>query len=235
MGQLLAKKDMEEGLRLYTERRFPEAVRLWRRALRRLGTPRDRAAVLGYLAAAHGDAGRFREMLACAVQHMDVANDADSAALRAAAYLDLARSNERLCEYHKAACYCRHALQHAPGDPRLHGHAHLTLGHAHVGFSNFGRALDAYDQALRAAHQHEDPELEAQVYGGLGRLFTALKDYDQALSYHRKAAQLAKALSDDTLTISRLQRVVVFNMAHPYRKMGKLEESMQCCEVSGPR
>ena len=227
----MAKKDLEEGLKLYNQQRFQDAVKLWRRALRKLAGRRDKFTALSYLAAAHGDWGRFRDMLAYAVQQIDLANDADNAAMRAEAYLNLARSNERLCEYHKAVSYCRHALQQPPKDPRVHGYVYLCQGQAYCGFSNYTKAMENYDQAMRICQQHEEPALELQVYSSLGIMFTNLKDYDKGLAYHLKAAELAKSFKICDFG-SRFQRITVFNMAHPYRKLGKLDEAMECCEVS---
>lgn len=234
MGQRIAKKDLEEGLRLYNQQQFPEAVKLWKRALRKLAGRKDRFAALGYLTTAHGDWGKYRDMLAFAVQQIDLANDADNAAMRAEAYLSLARSNEKLCEYHKAVSYCRHALQHPPKDPRIHGYVYLCQGQAYFGFSNFTKALESYDHAMRIAQQHEEPALELQVYSSLGNLFAVLKDYDKGLMYHLKASELAKSFKICDFS-SKFQRFTVFNMANPYRKLGKLNEAMECCEVGGNR
>ena len=231
MGQRIAKKDVDEGLRLYNHHQFADAIRIWRHALRKLAGRRDRFTTLGYLSCAHGDWGKYRDMLAYAVQQIDLANEADNASMRAEAYLNLARSNERLCDYHKAVSYCRRALQHPHKDPRVHGYVHLSQGQAFFGFSNFSKALESYDRAMMIAKEHEELSLEVQVYISLGVLFTVLKDYEKALGFQLKAADLAKTFNICDIN-SKFQRITIYHMAHPYRKLGKLTEATECCEVS---
>ena len=99
---------------LYHQKNHEAAIRKWKRALHRVSGRRDRFAALGYLAAAHGDCGKYRDMLAYSVQQIDTANESENSAMKAEAYWNLARSNERLCEYHKAVSYARHSLQVMP-------------------------------------------------------------------------------------------------------------------------
>ncbi|KAK2162919.1 hypothetical protein NP493_1496g00021 [Ridgeia piscesae] len=231
MGQRLARREIEDGLQLYHQQNHEAAIRKWKRALHRISGRRDRFVALGYLAAAHGDCGKYRDMLAYAVQQIDTANETESAAMRAEAYWNLARSNERLCEYHKAVSYARHSLQNEPRDIRLHGYVYLCQANAYFGFSNFVSALENLGRAMNIAKRCGDKPLELHVFASLGHIFTCLKDYEKGLNFHMKAVALAKSF--DVCDISwKYDRMTSLNVVTPYRKLGRYEEAMECCEVS---
>ena len=230
MGQRLAKRDLDYGLRLYRLQRQEAAVRMWRKALRRLSGRRARFQTLGYLAAAYCDWGKYRDMLAFAVQQIELANEADSAAWRAEAYLNLARSNERLCEYHKAISYCRHSLAQSTPDPSVHAYVYLCLANAYLGFSNFGHALENFERALRASKQCDDIVLELQVYSSLGNLFTQLRDFDKGFSFYSKAAELSKS-PHMGVSGPLYERQTLHQLSLAYMGMEKLKEAMEICEV----
>ena len=231
MGQVIARKEIEEGLRLYNLQQNKKAVRKWKKALRKLKRQCDRFTALSYLASAHMDTGRYRDTLAFALQQIDIANEAENTQMKAEAYMNLARSNERLCEYHKAVSYSRHSLQNIPKDPRVHGYVYLCQGNAYFGFSNYTKALENYEQAMKVARQQREQALELQIYSSLGNLFCTLKDYDKGLALHLKALDIAKSFNICDPT-SKFQRMTTYNLVNPYRKLGRLEEAMEHCEVS---
>ena len=126
MGQALAKREVQDGIRLYHLHQHEAAIRKWRRALHRKSNRTHRFLTLGYLATAHCEFGRYRDMLAYSVMQIEIANEVENPVMRVEAYLNLARSNERLCEYHKAVSYSRHCLQNKPSDIRTYGYIYLT-------------------------------------------------------------------------------------------------------------
>ena len=231
MGQVIARKEIEDGLRLYNLQQNQKAVRKWKKALRKLKSQSDRFTALSYLASAHMDLGRYRDTLAFALQQIDIANEAENTQMKAEAYMNLARSNERLCEYHKAVSYSRHSLQNIPKDPRVHGYVYLCQGNAYFGFSNYTKALENYEQAMRVAKHQRELALELQIYANLGNLFCTLKDYDKGLALHMKALDIAKSFNICDPT-SKFQRMTTYNLVNPYRKLGRLDEALEHCEVS---
>lgn len=78
----------------------------WRAALRRLRTPEDRFITMGYLAQAYCESGAYQDMLAFALQQIELANAQEDAYMRAEAFLNLARANERVAEFHKVTQTC---------------------------------------------------------------------------------------------------------------------------------
>ena len=230
MGQQFAKREVEDGLKLYNLQNHEAAVKKWQKAVNKMTSKAEKFLTLGYLAAAHCDWGKYRDMLAYAIQQIDIANDSENNQFRSEAYLNLARSNQFLGEYHKAVSYCRHSLQYQPKDMRVHGYVFMCLANAYHGFSNYHKALENYHNAMKIAKQCEEHALELQIYTGLGTLYTTLRDYEKGLSYHMKAAELAKSFDVCDLS-SKYQRLTCLNLATPYRKLGRYNEAMECCEV----
>ena len=193
MGQHLARKEVEEGLRLYNQQHYDRAIRKWKRALHKIKHRGDRFTALGYLASVHCDCGKYRDMLAYGIMQIDIANEAENSNMRAEAYLCLARSNERLCDYHKAVSYSRHCLQNQPRDYRVHGYVFLCQANAYVGFGFFTKALENLEQAMRISKECEDPALELQVFLTMGQIFVMLKDFEKGLGFHLKATEISKS------------------------------------------
>lgn len=230
MGQVMARKEIEDGLRLYNLQQTKKAVRKWKKSLRKLKSHSDRFTALSYLASAHMDLGKYRDTLAFAIQQIDIANEAENTQMKAEAYMNLARSNEKLCEYHKAVSYSRHSLQNIPKDPRIHGYVYLCQGNAYFGFSNYTKALENYEHAMKVAKHHREQALELQVCSSLGKLFCTLKDYEKGLGLHLRAMELAKSFNICDPT-SKFQRMTTVNLVQPYRKLGRVDEALEHCEV----
>lgn len=135
----------------------------------------------------------------------------------AVAYLNLARSNVKLSEFHKAVNYCRHCIQtELMGDSQLssqtlstvsrisplmsplatnvpsshhplHGYAYLTLGQAYFGLGEFPKSLQHYDTALELANARCDSILALLASIGYGDLFLCLGDTFSALGWYKRA------------------------------------------------
>ncbi len=229
MGQVLAVREIQDGVRLYNDCQCEAAIRKWKRCLPKVRRGSARFLVLGHLASAHGDLGRHRDMLAYSTMQIELANEVESSGSRAEAYLNLARSNERLGEYHKAVSYGRHCLQAQPGDLRIHGQVYLTQGTAYLGLSSFSRGLEMLEYALRVAQQCGDRTLELQVYSVLGTVFWMFKDYEKALTFHVKAYQLAQFAQRDG---GKHHRQTCLNLAIAYGKLGEDDQAREYCKVS---
>lgn len=230
MGQRLVRREVNEGLRLYQQQHHEGAIRKWKRALHKMKHRGDRFVTLGYLALAHGDCGKHRDMLAYGIMQIDLANEADSTYMRAEAYLCLARSNERLCDYHKAVSYSRHCLQNQPRDPRIHGYVYLCQAAAYFCFGSFTKSLENLELAMVISKQCDDPALELQVFSAMGRIFSLLKDYEKGLGFQLKAAELSKSFCLCDIS-TKYQRLAFYNMAVPLVQLERYEEALACCEV----
>ncbi|XP_064116523.1 43 kDa receptor-associated protein of the synapse isoform X2 [Macrobrachium rosenbergii] len=229
LGQRLARKRVEQGVRLYNQQKHLAAVKKWKQALRRINKDNDRFITLGYLSQAHLDWGRYREMLDFGFQQLDIANEMDSPMLRAEAYLTLARGNERLGNLEKAVSYCRHSLYNQCDQSRTTGYVHLTLGNTYLVYSSFSKSIEHYELALKVSRSIHDTALELQVYCGLGSTFCLLQDYEKSLSFSAKAFELSKSFHIADLN-ARFQRLSLVTLATPLRKLGRLHEAKDCCQ-----
>ncbi|CAH1798583.1 unnamed protein product [Owenia fusiformis] len=229
MGQHMAKRKVEEGIKLYAAQNHDKAIEKWEQALRKIRGPHDRFAILGYLASAHFDRGKYREMLTFAIEQIDLANETENDVLKAEAYLNLARGNNHLCEYQKAISYSVHCLENETNDGRIQAYAYLNLANAQSGFGNFSKALKYYHEAMTRSKAVKDSTLQLQIYSAMGRLYTALKDYETSLNHFLKAAELSKSSNSEDVN-SKYQRETCLNFARPYQKLGRYEEAMEACE-----
>ncbi|CAL4059025.1 unnamed protein product, partial [Meganyctiphanes norvegica] len=229
MGQSLARKRVEQGVRLYNQQKHVAAVKKWKQAMRRIRKDNDCFITLGYLAQANMDWGRYRELLDFGFQQLDIANELDSPMLRADAYLTLARGNEKLGNLEKTVSYCRHSLYNQCDQSRTTGQVHLTLGSTYAVYSSFTKAIEHYELALKVSRSIRDTALELQVYCGLGYTFCLLQDFEKALSFSAKAFELAKTFQILELN-SKYQRLSLLTLATPLRKLGRLHEARDCCQ-----
>lgn len=92
-------------------------------------------------------------------------------------YLNLARSNEKLCDFQKTVSYCKTCLnmQGTTVSLQLNGQVCLSMGNAFLGLSVFQKALESYEKALRYAHNNDDKMLECRVCCSLGNIYIQLK------------------------------------------------------------
>ena len=70
MGQTVARKYQDQGMKLYQLQQPDRATRKWEKALGRMKGRRERFDVYGLMARAYRDMGKLREMLACSVRQV---------------------------------------------------------------------------------------------------------------------------------------------------------------------
>lgn len=236
MGQRMIRRQVDEGLDLYTEKNYDAAIKKWTIALQKMKDNRLRFSTLGYLASASRDRGRNKDYLVYAVQQIDIAHELDDNQLRAQAYLTLSRANEMLADYFKAVSYSRSAVQYSvPGDS-VQGYALLVMADSYIGLCNFSKVLECLDKALSIAHENEDHLMEIQVLSTMGKVFLVLKDYHKALAYLRRAHQIALSnaayTTEQNATISsKFVRMTKLKLATPLRLIGDHDGAIKCVEV----
>ncbi|XP_064594638.1 43 kDa receptor-associated protein of the synapse-like isoform X2 [Liolophura sinensis] len=228
MGQSHARHHVGEGLKLYHAFKYEEAVHKWSKALDRTSNLHEKFLILGYLITASFDRGRHRDMLTYAARQIDLAHEVADVNLRAEGYLNLARSNEMMCEFHKTLTYGRHSLSNETRHVRLPGYIHLCMANAYCGLSDFSSSLQFYFKANKVAQKELDPLLELLVNAGLGHLYISLRDFEKGLFYHIRSKDLARGLVHDVT--AKFQRLVAVNMAIAYLKLTRYIEAMDQCE-----
>ncbi|XP_028650119.1 43 kDa receptor-associated protein of the synapse isoform X1 [Erpetoichthys calabaricus] len=232
MGQDQAKQQIEKGLHLYQSNQTEKALHIWAKVLEKASDPAAKFRVLGCLITAHSEMGKYKDMLKYALAQIDTAREMENPDYLTEAYLNLARSNEKLCDFQKTISYCKTCLnmQGTTISLQLNGQVCLSLGNAFLGLSMFQKALENYEKALRYAHNNDDKMLECRVCCSLGNFYIQLKDFEKALFFPCKAAEL---VNDYGKSWSLKYRAMSqYHMAVAYRKLGRLPDAMECCEES---
>uniref|UniRef100_A0A8D2P699 Receptor associated protein of the synapse n=1 Tax=Zosterops lateralis melanops TaxID=1220523 RepID=A0A8D2P699_ZOSLA len=232
MGQDQTKQQIEKGLHLYQSNQTEKALRVWMRVLEKSADPAGRFRVLGCLITAHAEMGRYKDMLKFAVVQTDTARELEDPDFLTESYLNLARSNEKLCEFQKTISYCKTCLnmQGTTVSVQLNGQVSLSMGNAFLGLSIFQKALECFEKALRYAHNNDDKMLECRVCCSLGNFYTQIKDYEKALFFPCKAAELVNDYGKGWSL--KYRAMSQYHMAVAYRKLGRLADAMDCCEES---
>ncbi|XP_039394272.1 43 kDa receptor-associated protein of the synapse isoform X2 [Mauremys reevesii] len=232
MGQDQTKQQIEKGLQLYQSNQTEKALKVWMRVLEKTTDPTGRFRVLGCLITAHSEMGRYKDMLKFAVVQIDTARELEDPDYLMESYLNLARSNEKLCEFQKTISYCKTCLnmQGTTVSLQLNGQVSLSMGNAFLGLSIFQKALECFEKALRYAHNNDDKMLECRVCCSLGSFYTQIKDYEKALFFPCKAAELVNDYGKGWSL--KYRAMSQYHMAVAYRKLGHLADAMECCEES---
>uniref|UniRef100_A0A670Z0L1 Receptor associated protein of the synapse n=1 Tax=Pseudonaja textilis TaxID=8673 RepID=A0A670Z0L1_PSETE len=178
MGQDQTKQQIEKGLQLYQSSQTEKALQVWLRVLEKSTDAAGRFRVLGCLITAHSEMGRYKDMLKFAVMQIDTARELEDPDYLTESYLNLARSNEKLCEFPKTISYCKTCLnmRGTTLGLQLNGQVNLSMGNAYLGLSVFQKALECFEKALRYAHNNDDKMLECRVCCSLGNFYTHLKE-----------------------------------------------------------
>ncbi|CAH0549638.1 unnamed protein product [Brassicogethes aeneus] len=224
----IAKRKVDQGLRLYNQHKQQAAVRKWRSALKALRKRDDKFNLLGYLYQAYMDWGKYRDALEYAHRMLYISEELDNPTMRAESYLNLARAHQRLGGLERALAYARHSLYNECEQCTTAGHVHLTVGSVYLELAGFNKALDSFQHAHRIAQAVHDPALELQVYVGLSELFSRLQDADKSARYASKAYDLSRSLQLGDLN-SRHHRAALLQMASALRKQGELGDAHDYC------
>ncbi|XP_062918350.1 43 kDa receptor-associated protein of the synapse [Mobula hypostoma] len=232
MGQDQTKQQIEKGLRLYQSNDTSRALEVWNQVLLKSTDLAGRFRVLGCLITAHSEMGRYGDMLRLALAQTEAARQLGAPDYVTESYLNLARSNEKLCEFAKTVSYCRTCLSTQGGrlGLQLNGQVCLSMGNAFLGLSAFQKALECFEKALRYAHGNDDKMLECRVCCSLGGFYVQLKDYEKALFFPCKAAELVADYGKGWSL--KYRAMSQYHMAAAYRKLGRLDDAMDCCEES---
>ncbi|XP_034941907.1 43 kDa receptor-associated protein of the synapse homolog isoform X2 [Chelonus insularis] len=228
LDQQLARRRVEQGLKLYRAHKQQAAVRKWRGALKNIRQREDKFTLLGYLYQAYMDWGKYRDSIDFAHRQLSISDDLDSPNMRAEAYLNLARAHERLGALERALAYARHSLYNECDQCATAGLVHLTVGRVHLELAGFCKALEAFQRAHKIAHSIQDPSLELQVYVGLSELFCRLQDAEKSVRYASRAYDLSRSLQLGDLN-SRHHRAALLQMATALRKKGELGDAHDYC------
>lgn len=232
MGQDQTKQQIEKGLKLYQSNDTEKALYVWMKVLRKTSDPGGKFRVLGCLITAHSEMGKYKEMLQFSLAQINTAREMEDPDYLTEGYLNLARSNEKLCDFQKTVSYCETCLnmQGTTVSLQLNGQVCLSMGNAYLGLSVFQKALVSYEKALRYAHNNDDKMLECRVCCSLGNFYIQLKDFEKALFFPCKAAELVNDYGKGWSL--KYRAMSQYHMSVAYKKLMRLPDAMECCEES---
>ncbi|XP_065211867.1 43 kDa receptor-associated protein of the synapse homolog isoform X2 [Planococcus citri] len=226
--QQIARRRVEQGLRLYNKNKQKAAILKWHSALKQMRKRNDRFILLGYLYHAYMGFGKYRQCLEFAHAQLTIAEEMDSPNFRAEAYLNLAKVDERMGNLERALSYAKHSLYNECDHCHTAALVQITLGSLHLELATFCKALRAFQQAHTIARRIQDRSLELQIYMRLSELFGRLQDADKSATYASKAYNLCKTLHVNELN-SRYHRAALLQMACALRKQGELGDAHDYC------
>ncbi|XP_069138338.1 43 kDa receptor-associated protein of the synapse-like [Argopecten irradians] len=233
MGQKVGKKGVEKGLVHYKEQRFEEAAIEFLNVLKRTHKAEekspDKFVIYGYLCTIYYDTGKYRDILRYADHQIDIANSLKDSGMKAEAFFNLARGNERLSLFDKAVLFCKESITINTKRSKILGYSHLCLGNAYFGLSDFCNCCKNIDLSLAIARQTKDKRLDILANVSFGIVFTTLRDYDTALYYFERALDTLHGQSD-TDNLDQYQRLLEVCLAVPYFRKGRQNDAMESCE-----
>lgn len=237
MGQGAAKREVDKGTRLYAEQRFDAAINEWKSALRRMTKKEklpDKFNTLNYLCMAYFDTGKYREVIACANQQLEMLNSktmCNNADFMQEAYFNLARGYEKLSEFKKSISYAKSCIekeQNSENAKDIMSFATICLAKAYHGLSDFYNAINNFDSVLSKTENSPSLHMRFLVFESLGQLFSKLKDYDTAHLYYDRCLDI---IVQDAATLSKYKRRIQCQIALPMLHMGRFNDAMEQCEV----
>lgn len=238
MGQGAAKREIDKGTRLYGEQKFDAAINEWKSALRRMTKKEklpDKFNTLNYLCMAYFDTGKYREVIACANQQLEMLNSktmCNNADFMQEAYFNLARGYEKLSEFKKSISYAKGCIEKEQNNENakdIMSFATICLAKAYHGLSDFYNAINNFDSVLNKTENNPSLHMRFLVFESLGQLFSKLKDYDTAHLYYDRCLDI---ILQDAVTLAKYKRRIQCQIALPMLHMGRFNDAMEQCELS---
>lgn len=238
MGQGASKREIDKGMRLYSEQKPEAAINEWKSALRRM-TKKEKLPVkfntLNYLCMAYFDTGKYREVLTCANQQLEMLNSktmCNNADFMQEAYFNLARGYEKLSEFKKSISYAKSCIEREDNNENakaIKSFATVCLAKAYHGLSDFYNAINNFDSVVNKTETSPSVHMKFLVYESLGQLFAKLRDYDTAHLYYDKCLDIVQ---QDAATLTKYKRRIQSQIALPMLHMGRFNDAMEYCEVN---
>ncbi|XP_049593440.1 tetratricopeptide repeat protein 28 isoform X2 [Syngnathus scovelli] len=197
-------------------------------ARRRLRDTRQEAQVLGNMAIAEMNAGRFEEAVGFLEQQLAAlrrSGSGDAVPHRGKVYGNMAKCYVALGDFDEAVRCYHEALTVARSLERVQdqAEAYRGLADAHRSAGNLQQALVCLEKRLVAAHQLGGPVGgEARAYGDLGALHGQMGNYERALSSLERGLGIARSAGDKSLEAEASDE-----LGRVYQLMGDYETALQ--------
>ena len=110
-------------------------------------------------------------------------------------------------------------------DPVRLGNSLNMKGNAYSLLSNYTRALECYQEALKIREALGDSNNMAKTYNNIGAIHLRMRNYDEALNYFERALSFYKGIGDDELMFG-----LTNNIGAVYDEMEDYEKAFKYCQ-----
>jgi signal transduction histidine kinase len=190
-------------------------------------TPAEKALALNRLAEHLAEANPQRA-IEVAKQLGQAASTLEDTSLYIKSLLNSAWATHNLADYAASLTQALEALKLARQhqDARLQYDALSIIGSNHQAIGNRPDALDAYMQALKLAHDAQNPLQIATIHNNIGLVYEGTGDFASALSYY----QQARAAYDEANAHPALRCIAAANVAESHTHLGQYAAALAAAQ-----
>ncbi|XP_046822205.1 43 kDa receptor-associated protein of the synapse homolog isoform X2 [Vespa crabro] len=199
LDQQLARRRVEQGLKLYRAHKQQAAVRKWRGALKSIRQREDKFALLGYLYQAYMDWGKYRIFLrtkdACAMNVLKATEELFYRCACDAVQLFSKKLYRDSIDFGQRQLCISEELD----SPNMRAEAYLNLARAHERLGALDRALDYARHSLY--NECDQCATAGLVHLTVGRVHLELAGFCKALEAFQRAHKIAHSIQDPSLEL----------------------------------
>ncbi|XP_046822209.1 43 kDa receptor-associated protein of the synapse homolog isoform X6 [Vespa crabro] len=204
LDQQLARRRVEQGLKLYRAHKQQAAVRKWRGALKSIRQREDKFALLGYLYQAYMDWGKYRIFLrtkdACAMNVLKATEELFYRCACDAVQLFSKKLYRDSIDFGQRQLCISEELD----SPNMRAEAYLNLARAHERLGALDRALDYARHSLY--NECDQCATAGLVHLTVGRVHLELAGFCKALEAFQRAHKIAHSIQDPSLELQKAFR-----------------------------
>jgi CHAT domain-containing protein/Flp pilus assembly protein TadD len=216
-----------QGLELYNQGKYQEALKLFEQALvisREISDKANEAKYLNNIGAIYKSLGMYQKALDYYQQALVITKIIGNK-LEEGRYLNnIGEVYRSLGQYEKALDYYQQAFAITKqfGDKNGEGGTYLNnIGAIYRNQGKYQKALDYYQQALAIAKQVGNKDGEGASLNNIGEIYDSLGQYQKALDYYQQALSIAKQIGDKVG-----ESTYINNIGEVYRSLGQYSKAL---------
>jgi CHAT domain-containing protein/Tfp pilus assembly protein PilF len=226
---LKAKADAlyEEGILLYNQADYQEAINRFEEALIIYQSIRDRAnegAALNHLGLVYRGLDEYPRALEYYQQALVIAKEIGYRSAEGSIMSSIGAIHNRLDQYPQALEYYQEALAIAReiGDREGEQVRLANIGTVYYKLGQYSQALEHYQQALVISQEIGDRDGENTILSNMGGIYLSQGQYLQALEYFQKALAIAREIDDRAGEGASLS-----NIGTVYNSLGQYPQALE--------
>ena len=221
-----AIKLYQEGVALYEQSKFVEAIAVFKVALekvRAIGEPLGEQATLDYLGNTYAEIGEYNLAIETLQQALVIAKERGDREGEGRILTYIGNVYSRLSEYEKAEDFYQQAatIIREIGDRKGESALFNNLAGLALKRGQYSQVLDYYQQSLAISRELGDIDGEWRTLNNIALAYKFLGQYESALEYYQESLAIARQDGD------RLgEGVIIDNIAGVYGELRELEKSL---------